>query len=346
MKRRLVLVLALALCASPWLRSQGHGHPQAPASARYLGVNYTHWLIGANCDLTNHGILATYKDPGVRATVQGQLATMHAQGVTSLRFMIWYGLTPAESWGQVQVGADGKLSKTLETNLSRFFADVQHAGFARLSVSFGPKGSIGPQFTNYDPAQLPLDWALLVQVRGLLKAAGIPDTRVDLLNEGSPNIYGRNGPNYDANLTSYLQEIYRRYVDAYGTADVTVSAVSEDPQALPALLTILQGSGRPMPVWYEVHAYMWWYQSLAQGIHDALAQDDAALSSAGLTTQTLSLGETYYGTSEVATGALSYLAGTTRPLSEVMTWAQTVNPPCQPMNVSPPYNVTALEPLR
>lgn len=317
-----------------------------PADQRHLGVNYTHWQIGANCDLTNRGILATYGQQGVRATVRSQLATMHGQGVTSLRFMIWYANTPAEPWGQVKVGNDGKLPKPLATNLSRFFSDVADAGFTRLTVSFAPKGSLGPQFEIYDPALLPLNWALVVQVRALLKASGIADTRIDLLNEGSPNLYHRVGPSYDANLLSYIQEMYQRYVDAFGNEDVTVSAISEDPDALPALIEIFQGAGRPMPQWYDVHAYMWWYVDLAQGIEDALTQDDAALSAAGLTTQPMVLGESYYGATAVATGALNYLASTTRPLTEVMTWAQTQDSPCQPMNVTPPYNVNALEPLR
>jgi hypothetical protein len=309
-------------------------------------VNYTHWQVGESCNLTNRGILATYHQRGVRATVQSQLSAMRAQGVTSLRFMIWYAATPAESWGQVQIGSDGRLPKRLATNLTQFFSDVDAAGFARLSVSFAPKGTIGPQFENYNPALLPLNWALLVQVRGLLKSSGIADTRIDLLNEGSPNLYSRSGPSYDANLADYLQQMYRRYVDAYGAADVTVSAISEDPSALPALLTILQGAGRPMPQWYEVHAYMWWYADLSDGIADALRQNDVALSAAGLTTEPMVLGETYYGTVAVATGALTYLAGTTRPLADVMAWAQTPSTLCQPFNVTPPYTVAALESLR
>lgn len=334
MIRLCALILCLA-CSTP-----------LSADERYLGVNYTHWQVGASCDLTNRGILATYHQRGVRELVQSQLLAMREQGVTSLRFMVWYAATPSESWGQVQIGRDGRLPRKLATNLTRFFSDVDAAGFTRLSVSFAPKGTIGPQFANYDPALLPLNWALLVQVRGLLKASGIADTRLDLLNEGSPNLYTRTGPSYDDNLTDYLQEMYRRYVDAYGHADVTVSAVSEDPSALPALLTILQGAGRPLPQWYEVHAYMWWYDDLAEGIADALRQNDLALSAVGLTTQPLVLGETYYGAAAVATGALTYLAGTTRPLDEVMTWAQTPSAACQPFNVTPPYTVGELEPLR
>ena len=316
------------------------------ADNRYLGVNYTHWQVGAGCDLTNRGILVTYHRSGVRATVKSQLSAMRAQKMTSLRFMIWYGTTPEESWGQVQVGRDGRLSKRLAMNLAQFLSDVDAAGFTRLSVSFAPKGTIGPQFANYDPASLTLNWAFLVQVRGLLKSSGIADTRVDLLNEGSPNLYTRSGPSYDANLTDYLQEIYRRYVDAFGHTDVTVSAISEDPSALPALLTILQGAGRPMPLWYEVHAYMWWYPDLADGVADALRQDDIALAAVGLTTQPIVLGETYYGDKAVARGALTYLAGTTRPLSEVIAWAQASSATCQPMDVTPPYSVAAFESLR
>jgi hypothetical protein len=278
--------------------------------------------------------------------VQSQLSAMRAKGVTSLRFMIWYAASPAESWGQVQIDREGRLPKKLATNLSQFFSDVRAAGFTRLSVSFAPKGTIGPQFTNYNPALLRLNWGLLVQVRGLLKSSGVADTRVDLLNEGSPNLYSRTGPSYDANLTNYLQEMYRRYVDAYGNADVTVSAISEDPSALPALLTILQGAGRPLPQWYEIHAYMWWYADLADGIADALRQNDVALSAVGLTTQPIVLGETFYGDAAVATGALTYLAGTTRPLAEVMAWAMTPSAACQPFNVTPPYTVSALESLR
>ena len=308
-----------------------------------MGANYSWWDIGANCDLADHSILLTYDQPGVRRIVQKQLLDMRANGLDTIRHMLWYSRDSEESWGQVKI-ARGTLSPQHQQNFRDFLEDVKAAGFAHLSVSFAPKGALGPQFEIYDPEYFEENWTFIRHIRGLVKDSGIADARFDLLNEGCPNIYSRAGSTvYDANLKAYIARLYSKYVDTFGNGDVTVSCVSEDGNALPALIAILQSTGRPLPTLFEAHAYMWWYPALSDGILAGLSRFDRTLRRHGLQ-QPLAFSETYYNNADVADGVARYTASTKRPLTEVTAWPISSTSAC--IDVPPPYNGDAYMDLR
>jgi len=334
-------------------------HPAAQLSTpagRGLGANYALWSLGpTSCGFANgYGIVATYNERGVRSAVQSQLAAMHSNGLTSLRFILWYQAFPLraeDQWGPVVLttGAKAQLQKQHETNIKWFLRDVASAGFQHVEVSMAPRGRLGPQYSDYTPASVATDWRVVQQVQNALMASGVPSHTLDLLNEGSPSVYVRQGPKgtwpaYDANTAQYLSAMYQRFADTYGTADVVVSSVMEDPDALVDLVAILRSTGRPMPATFEVHGYFWWYPNLGQGLYDGLARADATLTGAGLS-QPLALRETYYDNADIATGLQSWTQDFARPLVEVTTWPLTAGSPCEPWNVAPPYQAGAYAPL-
>ena len=325
MKKRLGTIL-MVLCVLATAR--------AAEAQRAMGANFGWWDIGADCDLADHSILLTYDQTGVRRRVVKQLAAMRASGIDTIRHMLWYSRDGQESWGMVQI-VNGRLPWKYQRNLRTFLNDIKAAGFTHVSISFAPKGTLGPQFDEYNHAYFSENWAFVRQIRGIVKNAGIANTRFDLLNEGCPNIYSRNGSAvYDENLRVYISSMYSNYVDTYGNGDVTISCVSEDPKGLLALLTILRSTGRPMPTLFEAHAYMWWYDSLAEGIRAGLAQFDKTLQANGLN-QPLAFSETYHDTAAVADGIAAYLGATVRPLTEVSSWPISTDSSCT--NVPPPY---------
>jgi hypothetical protein len=219
----LVLVAACLLA----LPAAGSGATGTPAPL--IGVAYARWGV-RGCDTTGMGIVATYDVWGVRARVRRQLAAMHAAGLDSLRLLLWHSVQ-SDQFGMVS-SATGRLEEPYRTNLIRFLRDIRLAGFASLTVDFGPVGPndpVGdPQNDVYDPSLIDQNWSFIKDVRPLVKENGPALTRIDLLSEGAPSDYWP----FKARMMAYITEMYRRYADAFGTADVVVSAIAPpDPYA-------------------------------------------------------------------------------------------------------------------
>ena len=107
------------------------------------------------------------------------------------------------------------------TRLIDYLEDVRDAGFERLTISFAPRLANNPGRAFYDPRRLPENWAFIRDVRALAYAYGPPSIHIDLLNEGPPS--DREAPRIRRQRMTYLTTLYRRYVQRYGTGDVTIS---------------------------------------------------------------------------------------------------------------------------
>ncbi len=295
-----------------------------------IGANYAHYLV-SNCSLDNSGgIIAKYDQSGVRNTVQSQLATMYSNGVRSIRFIIWH-MTDAtgQTWGVIP-SAGGAITEPYKTNLINYLTDIKNAGFARVTVSFGPEWTNAPDQTNYDSTKFNENWNFIASIRPLIKQYGPADTRIDLLNEGAPSA----GVSTYNQISDYLTKMYQNYVTTFGTSDVTVSVIGPSDggtNRLQNLINILNNSGKGQPNWYEVHIYN--TADTQTTFNDLIAEDN--ILNANSLTQPLVIGEAYYNNQNVASGIMNFINSHSRKIQEVIEWPKTNS--CS--FVSPPYSV-------
>jgi hypothetical protein len=254
-------------------------------------------------------ILADYGRPGVRGLVADQLAAMRAAGLASLRFNFSYQHdTSAEPW--FPSSRTGRLEEPFRTNLVRFLADIQRAGFQRLTMLFNPRNESQPAqvwpSNSYDPATFDESWQLIQDVRGLVEVSGIPERRYDLVGEGAPSDY------LTQQVASYDSRLYSRYVDAFGANDVTISAPFWT--GMQGLIDALRASGKPLPRWFDIHPRFGAANALAD-----LHATDATLSANGLL-QPLVIGEEKYNDLAVAAAIAEFIHTSSRPIEEVDEW--------------------------
>jgi hypothetical protein len=335
---------------------EGAGAPMQGASLTVpppplIGTNYTHYALNGKCStaspdavLNGTGIVANYTRPGVAATVSRQLAVMRARGIQSLRLIVWHQTDPGpREWGVVS-SAGGRLSDRDRTGLIGYLTSARKAGFVRLTVSFGPVWTNDPVLATYDPGKLDENWAFLRYLRALIKRFGPPSTHIDLMNEAPQSSAD---PAAARRIRSYLAEMYRRYVQAFGSDDVSVSATASQSPAdtrarLDNLIGALRSTWLPLPRWFEVHISYQGNQAL-RGLQVA----DATLAAAGLA-QPLVLSEVGYNEQPVAQAIAQFLRTSTRRVLEVIEWPLTADRPCTTISVPPPYTasayITALRP--
>lgn len=304
---------------------------RAEVQAPLIGANYSHYE-NKNCSLDDTGIVSRYHQPGVRRRVRAQLAAMRSAGIETLRLLLWH-MTDVGShrWGVVS-SAGGRLSEPERSNLIRYLRDVHAAGFAQLTVSFGPMWTNSPfgqpQYV-YEPSKLDENWSFIQDVRPLLKQHG-PSIRVDLINEAPPSDY--TSPDQQPALRRYIAELYTRYVKAYGNEDVLVSTIAKgDPSRLAHLVQILLGTGQPLPRWFEIHPSY----TPTEALRDLRAAD-ALLTAQGLS-QPFVIGEEAYDDGAVAQVIAEFTRTSSRSVTEVIEWPLTANQPCDNISVSPPY---------
>jgi hypothetical protein len=345
MRRRGALALALAASV---LAVQGVRLPVANGSRSsvgpLIGTNYTHYSNNGGCSagaatsLDGTGIVANYWHPGVAALVRRQLAVMRARGIQTLRLILWHATdVHRTTWGAIS-SAGGKLNARDRAGLVGYFRAVRVARFARLTLSFGPVSSNAPSSSSYDPTKIDENWAFLVHVRALLKRYGPRSTHIDLLNEATQNDAVH--PNAAQRVDSYLSELYRRYVLAYGSGDVSVSVIASQGPAdirtrLNDLVAALRQTGLPLPLWFDVHISYNGDEALTD-----LQIVDATLSSDGLS-QPLVISEAAYNDGPTAQAIASFTQHSQRPVLEVIEWPLQANSSCQSLSVSPPYRANA-----
>jgi hypothetical protein len=317
-----------------------------------VGVEYSHFAVHG-CDLAGTGIIDQYNQSGVRQAVRLQLAAMHSRGLSTLRLIIWHMTrVSGKRWGVLPSGG-GRLGEPFRNNMSEFLHDIRSAGFASLLVEFAPmwRNNPFPTFENgrfvnrFDPSKLDENWRFISDVRRLVKRYGPANTWIDPIVEGAPsNAMLRFAGNQ---IRGYLAEIYSRYVDAFGNADVFISSIAPpepgtrpgqpDPaQRLQNLIDILRSTRRPLPRVFAVDLPN--SRSLQNG--DAiygLQQVDATLNANGLA-QPLIVAETLYGDREYAREIATFIDSSPRPVSQVLEWPRTRDEHCSPgLAVSPPY---------
>ncbi len=315
-------------------------------SAPLIGAAYSRWGV-SRCDTAGMGILATYDKSWVRRTVRLQLAAMHAAGLDSLSLMIWHSVYD-DPFGMVS-SQSGRLDEPYRTNLIRYLTDVRNAGFDSLTVAFGPEGPndpIGTRGNLYEPSLFEQNWSFVRDVRPIVKSYGPALTRIDLLSEGAPSDYWP----YKDQMMAYLTEIYRRYVDQFGTDDVVVSSIAPpDPFAditrqegghrLQNLINALRASGRKLPTVWDVHVSNWWSPSGVYTMY-GLRQVDATLEANGLS-QPLVIGETIYNDRELADTIAQFRRTSSRRILEVREWPLERGSGCRDFSVAPPFRADA-----
>jgi hypothetical protein len=320
------------------VRAQYGSHSrQAPL----IGVNYSHFSNNGHCSadatasLNATGIISNYYRSEVAATVASQMRVMRRSGIQSLRIILWHTTQVGNArWGVVS-SAGGMLTARARAGLVGYLTAARRAGFARLTISLGPAGDNNPSSTSFDSSKLEENWELIQQVRALAERSGPRSIHIDLMNEAPPN-------SLDAELTArvmtYLAAIYRRYVEAYGNADVSVSTIaSQSPRdtrsRLRNLIEALESTRLPLPRWFDVHP------SYRNPLRD-LRVVDGLLTERKLD-QPLILSEVAYNDRVSAEGIARFERQSKRAVLEVDEWPLTRDRPCRGLSVSPPYIASA-----
>jgi hypothetical protein len=205
---------------------------------------------------------------------------------------------------------------------------------AQFALLYGPSGITNP---HYDPSLFAENWSFIRDVRSLVEKYGPPTAHFDVDSEGVP------GPSDDPALAKiaddYVTQIYKKYVDAFGNRDVTVSFVGVLGPADAAgrakkLVADLRASGEPLPAWFDIHP------SYSPRVLPELRAVDSALTEEGLS-QPLVVGEEAYDDPAVAQAIATYEATSARPVSEVLEWPLTADRPCKDISISAPYRADA-----
>ena len=217
-------------------------------------------LLGANFirydEMPPHcggpSIVYYYDSPGVRGTVRQQLAAMRAAGMRAMRLIFYHASQAAPN---LVPSTGGRLAEPYRTNLVHYLQDLRAAGFSSVTVAFNPWVANDPiGYTNvaYDPSLFEENWQFIRDVRPLVKQYGPPTTRLDLLAEGAPDYW-------QPQLRDYVAEMWKRYVDEFGNADATISAITNpgtpggSGSRLQNFIPALRETRRPLPTWFDVH---------------------------------------------------------------------------------------------
>lgn len=305
-----------------------------PLTDPLVGTNYTHRSF-EGCHWDGTGILLAYHRPGVAEEVHEQLRAMRRAGIATLRLIVWHMTDiPRERWGVVP-SRGGRLPEPYRGNLVAYLTETRRFGFRRVTVSFSPQWSNSPLRHNWDPGKFEENWRFVRDVRGLLKEHGPADTRIDLLNEGTPSDHLPAA--LRDQMREYVARLYTAYVQAYGASDVTVSTIAprtpdDRGNRLHNLIEALASTGLPLPGWFEIHLN-YGPEEVLFGLRHA----DSVLSAHGLS-QWLVIGETAYDDSSVAARIGEFMETSERALPEVVQWFARPGEPC---DVSPPYSAGA-----
>jgi hypothetical protein len=310
-----------------------------------VGVNYTHYDFPGCVSRgqgTDTGILNNYHQDGIRNQVHRQLFQMRKNGVTSLRTVIWHLSEPLSrhQWGPLP-SAGGTLREPYRSNLIDYVREVRRFGFARLTITFGPRESnnprspVGPGGRKYDPAKFEENWRFIQDVRSIVKRYGPRKSRFDLLSEGAVADFAPR--DRIRRVTAYVRKMYTNYVRKFGKQDVTVSVIParsilDGGNRLQNLINALNSTSLGQPRWYDVHIGY----TPSEAAY-ALRNTDAVLRRNRLS-QPLVVGETAYNDPRIARVIKRFRRDGGRRIQEVNSWYIRWTKKC---NVSPPYKVNA-----
>jgi hypothetical protein len=297
-------VLLVVLCA-------GAGAATSSSLPPLLGANFIRYeAMPPRCG--GPSIVYNYDRPGVRGTVRRQLAAMRAGGMRAMRLIFYHA---SQAVYDLVPSTGGRLVEPYRSNLVNYLQDLRAAGFASVTVAFNPWAAndpIGYTEVAYDPSLFEENWQFIRDVRPLVKQYGPPTTRLDLIAEGAADFW-------QPRLLDYATEMWKRYVDEFGNADATISAITNpgtpggSGSRLQTFIPALRATGRPLPTWFDVHP-SWSAAALTD-----LRGVDTYLSSEGLT-QPLIIAEQAYNNPETAAAVAAFRRESTRPVLEVMEW--------------------------
>jgi hypothetical protein len=273
-----------------------------------------------------------------RPLIRQELAAMRAAGMRALRTVFVHS-TEGDPWSYMP-SAGGRLPEPYRTNLANFLRDVRAAGFQSFTLVFQPFLANDPIDGNpwghvYDPSKFEENWQLISDLRPLVKEHGPPITRFDLLGEGAPD-------SWQPQLREYVKETWKRYVDAFGSDDATISVIANPygVRRLPNLVDALRETGRPLPKWFDVHPTYLPSERLTTLVD--LRRVDDYLTSEHLT-QPLVIGEETYDSSEAAAAIATFMETSLRPVLEVTEWPLTTPGPPWSSCPNPPYRIAAYQ---
>ena len=203
----------------------------APGDAPLLGMNLNFYrLEGLYCWAPNF-VLNDYHLPGVRADLRRSFAAMRAGGVETFRATMIHSHTAGTDWRPMIPSAGGTLPEPYRGNLINLLKDLRALGFVHVQIAFSPMdanqpaasaGAAGiPMVSDRRPGLVRRELEPDPRLRALLKTYGPASTAIDLLNEGAPSDWDSSHRPY---WPTYVSRMYANYADAFGNADVTVSA--------------------------------------------------------------------------------------------------------------------------
>lgn len=202
---------------------------------------------GLNCREA-FGIIANYHSPGVRGTVQSQLATMWQNGQRRLRVPIFHGR--GLNTGTVMDSTGGNLSATHRQNLQLFLSDIQAAGFAEIMVGFFPIGAANnpTEWSQWREDGFQENWNLVFNLRPIIAGIGI-HYRIDLMNEAAPT-------SGQTQLREYVRRLWGNYNFNFGKNDtVGFSIIGDNLDRYRTLRSTLIGTGYGLPYLFSIHFY-------------------------------------------------------------------------------------------
>jgi hypothetical protein len=131
--------------------------------------------------------------------------------------------------------------------------------------------------------------------------------------------------------------MYANYADAFGTADVTISAGFWT--GMQRLIDALRASGKPLRLWFDLHPR--WHHDTALA---DLRATDAELTANGLS-QPLVIGEEKYDDPKIARAISEFMQTSSRDVVEVMEWPLHIGgedpATTQTGCIDPPYRIGA-----
>jgi hypothetical protein len=256
---------------------------------------------------------------------------MRAAGLETLRLVIWHQSDGAAQPSGVIPSPAGQLTEPYRGNLVRYLQDVRAARFERLTVAFHPTSANDPVGDVWDPPRFEENLSFIAAVRALLGALGPVSAAVDLLDQGAASASQASRDR----VRAYVTEIYRRYVDAFGKADVTASVVAtpDDVATVQDVINAFAASGHGQPGVFSV-------QPAADRTLDALRQVDATLTANGLA-QPIVISQTAYDDPPLAAAIQDFRRTSSRRVLEVHQRPLRRGSGCEAFSVTPPFRADA-----
>ena len=235
-----------------------------PARPTMIGMNYNFYRP---CDgpasnpraSYNITFLHNWRQPGVRSSVQAQLANMSKRGVQSLRTMVFYFSTADERPDGVIALLKPGEADALVQSVGEFIADASSAGISRVTISFNPMSLNSPldyvrQWSTcplpcptppFDPKYEAINYEFQNRVRAAAVAHASDGLEVlfDLLNEADTAVLSK-----DANASLYVARLWKRWTDEHGADEASFTPIArQDGSGFKALLDKVYISGAPFP---------------------------------------------------------------------------------------------------